>query len=114
MKKKNDNAQETLLEAFAHINKAIGTTLDIELTDRDFADGREELLHIYCHEACHAALAHSVPWLKDLPEKEHTLVDEVLARLLEKEFAPRLGLYLHSDEEFLVELSMYPVEVERG
>ncbi len=40
-------------------------------------------------------------------------MDEVLARLLEVEFAPRLGLYLHSDKKFLVELSMYPVEIER-
>ena len=103
--------EETLLESLARINREVETTLNIELTDRDFTDGRDELLHIYCHEACHAALAHCVPWLGELPEGEHTLVDEVLARLLEKEIAPRLGLYLHSNEEFLVELSMYSVEI---
>jgi uncharacterized protein (DUF952 family) len=105
---------EPLLEKMARINGLIDATLGIELTDEDFADGREELLHIYCHEACHAALAHCVPWLHDLPEGEHTLVDEVLARLLEKVFAPRLGLFLHSDDEFLSELSMYPVDLRRG
>ena len=105
---------EPILEKMARINDLIDATLGIELTDEDFSDGREELLHIYCHEACHAALAHCVPWLHDLPESEHTLVDEVLARLLEKVFAPRLGLFLHSDDEFLVELSMYPVDLPSG
>ncbi len=69
MKKKNNQAQETLLDAFATISKAIEMALDIELTDQDFADGREELLHSYCQAACHAALAHSVPWLQDLSER---------------------------------------------
>lgn len=103
-----------LLESLARINAEIGSALGIRLTEQDFADGRDELLHIYCHEACHAALAHFVPWLANLPEEEHTLVDETLARLLEKEFAPSLGLYLPSDEAFLVELSMYPMDLKRG
>ena len=103
----------TLLEGLTQINEVIGSALGMRLTEQDFADGRDELLHLYCHEACHAALAHDIPWLTDLPEEEHTVVDETLARLLEKEFAPPLGLFLHSDEEFLVELSMYPVDLER-
>jgi uncharacterized protein (DUF952 family) len=105
--------QRPLLDSLAQIKEEIGSALGIRLTEQDFADGRDELLHVYCHEACHAALAHGVPWLAGLPEEEHTVVDETLARLLEKEFAPRLGLFLHSDEAFLVELSMYPVDLER-
>lgn len=104
---------EPILEKMTQINGLIAATLGIELTDEDFADGREQLLHIYCHEACRAALVHCVPWLRDLPEREHILVDEVLARLLERELSPRLGLYLPSDAEFLVELSMYPVQIDR-
>lgn len=108
-----DEPQDTLLEKLAQIKKTVEELFDIALTDQDFADGREELLHIYCHETCHAVLAHAVPWLGDLPERDHIMVDEVLVRLLEKELAPRLGLFCHSDDEFLVELSMYPVDLER-
>ena len=106
-------ATQTLLDSLVQIRDVVGAGLDVALTEQDFSEGREELLHIYCHEACHAALAHIVPWLRDLPEDEHTVVDETLARFLEKVFAPSLGLFLHSDEEFLVELSMYPAALER-
>jgi uncharacterized protein (DUF952 family) len=106
-------ATQALLDSLAQIRDVVGAGLDIDLTEQDFTDVREELQHIYCHETCHAALAHQVPWLRDLPEDEHTMVDETLARFLEKVFAPRLGLFLHSDEEFLVELSMYPAAFER-
>ena len=105
--------ESALLESLARIDAEIGSALGIRLTEQDFANGRDELLHIYCHEACHAALVHSVPWLAKLPEEEHTLVIEILVRLLEKEVAPSLGLYLPSDEAFLVELSMYPVGLKR-
>ena len=105
---------DTLLDKMAQIKDLIAVTMGINLTDEDFAEGREELLHIYCHEACHAALVHRVPWLRGLPEGEHTAVDEILARLLEKEFAPQMGLYLHSDDEFLAELAMYPVDLSRA
>lgn len=104
---------QPLLDSMAQIRDVVGAALDMDLTEQDFADSREELLHIYCHEACHAALAHTVPWLARLDEDEHTVVDEALARFLEKVFAPGLGLYLHSDEEFLVELSMYPAALEQ-
>jgi uncharacterized protein (DUF952 family) len=106
-------ATQALLDSLAQIRDVVGAGLDIDLTEQDFVDAREELQHIYCHEACHAALAHLVPWLEDLPEDEHTVVDETLARFLEKVFAPQLGLFLHSDDEFLVELSMYPAALER-
>jgi len=104
---------ETLLEKMAQIIALVNTTLGIELTDEDFTGGREELLQLYCHQACQAALAQCVPWLRELPEGEHTAVDEILVRLLEKEFAPLMGLYLPSDEEFLAELAMFPMDLAR-
>jgi hypothetical protein len=89
----------------------IESALNVRLTDEDFADGREELLHVFTHEACHAAVSHRIPWIHELDEQDHTVLDEVLARLLEERIGLALGLYVHSPEEHVRELSRYPVEI---
>jgi uncharacterized protein (DUF952 family) len=110
---KTDNpSKKSILNDLHKIDRFIETLLGIELMAEDFAAGKEEIEHIYCHEACHAALAHCVPWVAELPEQEHTAVDEIMARLIEKEVAPELGLFTHSDKEFLEELAMYPVDLD--
>jgi len=100
-----------LLEDISNIKRTIERTLGINLQDEDFADGREEIEHIFLHEACHAAIAHCVPWIHALEEREHTAVDELMVRLLEKEIAESLGMFVHSTEKFLAELGRYPVDI---
>jgi len=103
----------TLIENLAAIRTQLEGALGIELTDEDFADGREEIVHIYLHEACHAAVSHVAPWICELEEAEHTAVDELMARFLEKEIGRSLGLFVHSTDEFIQELQRYPVDVSR-
>ena len=101
-----------LLDELSKITQTIEGELGIDLSDPDFADGKDEVLHIFLHEACHAAVAHCVPWVHDLEEEEHTAVDELMARFLEVKFGKALGLFVHSNAEFIEELSYYPVEIE--
>jgi hypothetical protein len=84
--------------------------LNITLTDADFEYGAEEIKHVFLHETCHAAVAQAVPWIFDLDERTHTALDEIMARLLEGEIAPQLGLPAHSVEEHATELALYPME----
>jgi len=100
-----------LLKDLSKIKTAVEHALGIGLTDEDFADGREEIEHIFLHEACHAAIAHCVPWIHALEESEHTAVDELMARYLEKEIAESGGLFVHSAKEFVRELQRYPVDI---
>jgi hypothetical protein len=93
-----------LLKTLNNINTMIEATLVIELTDEDFADGREEIEHIYFHEACHAAISHCVPWIHTLDEEEHTAVDEIMARFLELEIGQSFGMPVHTSQEHVDEL----------
>lgn len=104
----------TLIEDLAAIKAKLEGTLDIGLTDEDFADGREEVFHIFLHEACHAAVSHEAPWIHALVEEEHTAVDELMVRFLEKEIGASLGLFVYNNDEFLNELHRYSVAIERG
>ena len=101
-----------LLDELSKITQTIEGELGIDLSDPDFEDGRDEVLHIFLHEACHAAVANCAPWVHDLEEQEHTAVDELMARFLEVKFGKALGLFVHSNAEFIEELSYYPVEIE--
>jgi hypothetical protein len=100
-----------LFDELRDVVRHVETTLAVRLTDANFADAREELLHVFLHEACHAAVSNRVPWIHDLPEREHTALDEVMARLLETELAPRLNLHVHTIEEHARELEMYGLSV---
>lgn len=85
----------------------IDEELNIQLEDKHFADGQEEAIHVFLHEACHAAVLNCAPWIHDLPEQEHTAVDEIMARMLEDEIAQELGMKRHSAAEHVRELSCY-------
>lgn len=99
----------TLVDNLFNIKHRIERDLSITLLDGDFANGWEDITHIYLREACHAAIAHCVPWVSILPEGELTAVNEIMARLLEMEFGASLDLRVNSDQEFLDELNRYPV-----
>ena len=102
-----------LLNDLTAIHQCVESTLDIRLADEHYADGRDEVLHVFLHEACHAAIARCVPWIHTLADDEHTALDEILARLLEGEIGSRLGLRGHTAEEHVEELAMYPVKVSK-
>jgi len=85
-----------ILVELAAIAEQVESELGVRPTEDDWADAREELVHVFLHEACHAALSNAAPWIHDLPDKQHTAVDEVVARLLEDHVARRLGLYAHT------------------
>lgn len=100
-----------LLDEIANTIKHVETEFDVKLDDDNFANGREEILHIFLHETCHAALANRAPWIHDLDEEQHTAIDEIVARLLEDHTASSLGLPAHTPEDHVFELGMYPVQV---
>ena len=100
-----------LLDRLTEIKKLVEKELSVVLTDEDFAGGREEIEHIFLHEACHAAISHCVPWMHTLDGKEHTALDELLARFLEVKIGESLGILVHSTEEFIKELQRYLVEI---
>jgi hypothetical protein len=100
-----------LLAELRAIVRQIESALDLRLKDQDFAHGQEEILHVFLHEACHAAVCHAVPWIHDLDERAHTALDEILARLLEEEIGLALGLFVHTPEEPVRELARYPVAI---
>ena len=100
-----------LLGELAEIVEQIESELDLHLTDEDFADGQDEIVHIFLHESCHAALSNRVPWIHDVTDEQHTAVDEILARLLEDHMSSLLGLPAHTPEQHVHELGMYPVRI---
>ncbi len=99
------------LSELEDIVQRIESVVGIHLDDGDFAGAREEIIHVLLHEACHAAVASCVPWIRDLDESEHTALDEILARLLEVEIGTSLGLFVHSADEHARELAMYGIQV---
>jgi uncharacterized protein (DUF952 family) len=103
----------TLMDDLEAVKSELERLLEMEMKDEDFANGRAEILHIYLHEACHAAVSHAVPWIHGLEEGEHTAVDELMVRFLEKEIGESLGLFVHNTGEFMDELIRYPVDISR-
>jgi hypothetical protein len=95
----------------AEIAAQVEFELGVRPAQADWADAREELVHVFLHEACHAALSSAAPWIHDLPDEQHTAVDEVVARLLEDHMARRLGLYAHTPRQHVRELKLYPVRI---
>ena len=100
-----------LLDEIAEIVEQIESELDVHLTDEDFAGGHDEIVHIFLHESSHAALSNRVPWIHNLTDEQHTAVDEILARLLEDHISSLMGLPVHTPQQHVHELGMYPVRI---
>ncbi len=100
-----------LLDDLGNILRKIEATFDVHLTDENFADGRDEIVHVFLHEACHAVVSSRVSWIHGLDDSDHTALDEVLARLIEEKIGLVLGLAVHSSEEQVHELLHYPVKI---
>jgi len=67
----------------------------------------KHVVHIVMHELAHVYMEKALPWLNNLEDSQHTLIDEVLARFLERKVSKELHLYVESFEEQLKELKMY-------
>ena len=93
-----------LFDSLKSISNVIETALSIKLSQKDFDKGRAELLHVYLHETCRAAIVHCLPWINDLQDTEYNAIDEVMVHFLESEISSSLGLSIHSDPVFLVRL----------
>jgi hypothetical protein len=66
----------------------------------------KHVVHIVIHELAHAYVEKALSWLSSLEDSQHTLIDEVLARFLERKVSKE-HLYVESFEEQLKELKMY-------
>ena len=86
-----------------HLEKLTGTRVPKKKMDKVLKEG----LHIILHELAHSFLEQSLPWLNSLEEKQHVLVDEVLARFLERNISKQLHSFTESLEEQLTEMRMY-------
>ena len=105
-----------LLEDISKIVREIEAQYGLQLTDDQYTYSREKILRVFLHESCHAVVAGATPWIFDLPEYEHTVIDEILARLLETDIARALGLPVHTAQEQVDELELYeeePISLEQ-
>lgn len=100
-----------LLSDLEGIVQQVESAVGVDLDDDNFAYGRDEIIHVFLHEACHAAVSRCVPWIDELDDSEHTALDEILARLLETEIANLVGVDAHSSAEHAQELSMYGIAI---
>ncbi len=81
-------AVQNLLDSLCEMEKIY----DISLEDKDFVIGKQQLLHIFNHETLHAVISKRVPWIHKLQESEETLVDEILARVLNHDLVKKANL----------------------
>jgi len=79
----------------------------VKVSRKRIDETTKHVLHIAIHELAHTYLEKTLPWLNDVEETQHTLIDEVLTRLLERKVSKELDLYVESFEEQLRELKMY-------
>jgi hypothetical protein len=86
-----------------HLEKLTGAKVPKKKMDKVLREG----LHIALHELAHSFLEQSLPWLGGLEERQHVLVDEVLARFLERKVSEELHSFTESLEEQLQEMRMY-------
>lgn len=100
-----------LFDDMEMIHKVTQSLFNIELTDEYYRQGREEIIHVFLHETCHAVAAGCVPWIFYLPEETHTVVDEILARLIERQVAEMMNIPSHTADEQVEELAMYGITI---
>jgi hypothetical protein len=79
----------------------------VKVTKRKMDKVLAEAFHIILHELAHAFVEQALPWVNGLEERQHVLVDEVLARFLEREVSLKLHSFVESLEEQMEEIRMY-------
>jgi hypothetical protein len=79
----------------------------VKVPQKEFEDAVKHAIHVMIHELAHIYLEKAVPWLSEIEDEKHTLIDEVLTRFLERKVSKELNLFVESFEEQLKELKMY-------
>jgi hypothetical protein len=79
----------------------------VKVTRETIDETTKHVVHIVIHELAHVYMGKALPWLDNLKDNQHTLIDEVLARFLERKVSKELDLHVESFEEQLKELKMY-------
>ena len=96
--------ERTFSLAAEYLKKITGVKVSTEKIN----NALKEAIHIAIHELAHLYIDEALPCLTKLDDKQHTLVDEVLARFLERKTSSELNLLVESFEEQLEELRNYP------
>lgn len=100
----SQNEFEAILsDSVRHLEKLVG----VELSKSRIDSALKEATHIIIHELAHTALEQALPWLGNLEERQRVLVDDVLARFLERKVSAQLHLFTESPEEQLKEMRGY-------
>ena len=86
------------------IARAVEQFAGAPITEQDVGYGLDDILHVVLHEYCHGVVAKKVPWINNLEPRVHAFVDEILARFVEMEVAPKVSLAVSGYESQLREL----------
>jgi hypothetical protein len=92
-----------LPKAVEYLEKLAGVRITKQKLDKVL----REAFHIVLHELAHAFVKQALPWVNSLEERQHVLVDEVLARFLERKVSLKLHSFVESLEEQMEEIRMY-------
>jgi hypothetical protein len=95
---------ETVLPS---VVKKLEEIAGVKVAQNKIDDVVKQAVHIVIHELAHAYVERALPWLSKIEDDQHTLIDEVLARFLERRVSKELSLFVESFEEQLKELRMY-------
>jgi hypothetical protein len=95
---------ETMLPG---VVKKLEEIAGVKVAQNKINDVVKQAIHIVIHELAHVYVEGALPWLSKIEDDQHTLIDEVLARFLERKVSKELNLFVESFEEQLKELRMY-------
>lgn len=102
-----------LLEVLNNIQGCTEASFSINLVEADFAPVREEIVHLYLHRACLAAVKCCAPWIFELEGSRQSAVIETLTRLVEITLRKSCGLPLPNAIDFVHELRHYPMDINQ-
>jgi benzoyl-CoA reductase/2-hydroxyglutaryl-CoA dehydratase subunit BcrC/BadD/HgdB len=86
----------------------------VKVSQKELEDAIKHAVHVIIHELAHVYLEKAVPWLSEVEDEKHTLINEVLTRFLERKVSTELNLFVESFEEQLKELKTYSPLRELG
>lgn len=95
---------KTMLLAIA---KKLEEITGVKVAQDKIDDAAPHAIHIIIHELAHMYVEKALPWLSKIEGNKRTLLDEVLARFLERKVSKELNLFVESFDEQLQELKMY-------
>ncbi len=110
MKNSFPEALQNLIDAFNDIEEIF----EVSLEDNDYVIGKQQLLNIFNHETLHAVITKRVPWIHKLQETEETLVDEILARILNHYLVEKANLQDKLKPWYIPDTKKDVLDLEKG